>query len=91
MPSVERTEPLRLAAYVEPPSSGDSGLRVAVCDEKGQPIKGFEQSQEIRTDKTAVDVSWGESKLEKLRGQTVRLRFTLQKGKLYSYWVGEPK
>lgn len=66
----------------------DGSLRIAVCDEKGEPIKGFEASREIRADKTAIPVSWPD-KLERLRGQTVRLRFTLEKGKLYSFWIGD--
>ena len=32
-------------------------LQVTACDDKGQPIKGFEQSREIHSDKTAVAVS----------------------------------
>ena len=63
-------------------------LQVTVCDETGQPITGFEQSQEIRSDKTAVAVSWSDAKLEDLRGRNVQLRFTLQKGQLFSYWIG---
>jgi len=65
----------------------DGSLHVAVCDEKGEPIKGFEASNAVRADKTAIPVHWPE-KLERLHGQTVRLRFTLEKGKLYSFWVG---
>ena len=66
----------------------DGSLRVAVCGEKGVPIKGFDESSEIRADKTAIHVRWLD-KLERLRGQTVRLRFTLERGKLYSFWFGE--
>lgn len=62
-------------------------LQVTVCDDKGQPIKDFEQSQEIRSDKTVVAVSWSDAKLQGLRGRNVQLRFTLQKGKLFSYWI----
>jgi len=60
-----------------------------VCDEKGEPIKGFQASNAVRADKTAIDVTWPGAKLEGLRGRVMRLRFTVQKGKLYSYWVGE--
>ncbi len=66
-------------------------LRVAVCDEKARPIEGFEQSNEVRADRPAVAVSWPKARLERLRGQRVRLRFTLQQGKLYSYWLGESR
>ncbi|MBM4067704.1 MAG: exo-alpha-sialidase [Planctomycetes bacterium] len=62
-------------------------LQVAVCDESGKSIKGFEQSRQIRSSRTDVVVSWKGAKLESLRGQTVRLRFTLQRGKLFSYWL----
>ena len=63
-------------------------LQVTVCDEQGQPITGFEQSQEIHSDKTAAAVSWSDTKLESLRGRNLQLRFTLQKGELFSYWIG---
>ena len=67
--------------------SQEGVLQVTVCDDKGQPIKDFEQSQEIRSDKTVVAVSWSDAKLQGLRGRNVQLRFTLQKGKLFSYWI----
>ena len=63
-------------------------LQVTVCDDKGQPIKGFELSQEIHSDTTAAAVSWSDAKLQDLRGRNVELRFTLQNGKLFSYWIG---
>lgn len=66
----------------------EGGLWVSVFDDKGQPIKGFEHSLDIRSDKTSVEVSWGDAKLESLSGKVVQLRFNLQKGKLFSYWIG---
>ena len=69
-------------------ATNDGSLRVAVCGENGVPVKGFDESSEIRADKAAIQVSW-QDKLERLRGQAVRLRFTLERGKLYSFWFGK--
>lgn len=62
-------------------------LRVTVCNPAGEPIKGFELSQAISRDALDIPVSWNKSTLDDLRGQTVRLKFKLQKGKLFSHWL----
>jgi hypothetical protein len=61
-------------------------LRAAVSDARGNPLKGFEASQPITTDTTDAVVKWNTASLNSLLGQIVRLRFTLQRGKLFSYW-----
>ncbi len=72
-------------------SAPEGELRIAVCDETGRAIKGFEESQKINVDTTGTAVSWGDTKLERLRGQSIRLRLTLQNAKLFSYWFDATK
>jgi len=62
-------------------------LRVEVLDEKGA---GVLQSEPIKGDTTLRKVTWPEQKnLEPLVGKTIRLRFTLRNGALYSFWTGD--
>ncbi len=88
-PGTLRTRPMALPGgqlHVNADLRGGS-LRVAVLDQAGQPVKGFEASEPVSMDATKVVVSWGNADLDRLRGQTVRLQFTLQKGKLFSFWM----
>jgi hypothetical protein len=62
-------------------------MRVALLDETGEPIPDFAESQSISTDTTDTVISWGGSDLGQLRDQPVKLRFTIDNGRLYSYWV----
>ena len=44
----------------------------------------------ITVNSTRVQVSWGaRSSLEELAGQTVRFRFWVRSGRLYSFWVSK--
>ena len=63
-------------------------LRVEVLDENGTRIPGFE-STPLSTDALRTPVAWSAGKAESLAGRRVRLQFTLQKAKLYSYWIGD--
>jgi hypothetical protein len=64
-------------------SGGD--VRVQVSDEGGQPLAGFrfEDCEPIKVDSLAAPVTWKEP-LSKLRGQTVRLEFSLKDASLYA-------
>jgi hypothetical protein len=64
-------------------------LRASVLDESGKPIQGFEQSQPLSADSTGSAVSWANAGLDRLANRQVRLKFTLCKGSLFSYWIGE--
>ena len=57
---------------------------VSVLTERGRPLKGYEQSQPIRGDYIEAPVSFS-NPLADLMGQRVKLRFTLQNAKLFSY------
>lgn len=65
-------------------------LRVEVLDEAGHVIAPFtaEHCVALRGDTTRELVRWREApSLAAVRGQKVRLRFTLSNGSLYSFWI----
>jgi len=65
-------------------------LRVEALDAKGEVIAPFTVStcNPVSGDKTRLQISWnGAPDLAPLRGQPVRLRFHLTRGKLYAFWV----
>jgi hypothetical protein len=64
-------------------------LRVEVLDENGEPIAPFTKAAcaPLSVDSTRHAVSWGETTLAAVAGEAVRFRFTLQRGKLYAFWV----
>jgi hypothetical protein len=64
-------------------------LRVEVVDTNGRPIAPFtrERCEPIRGNHTRLMVRWGADTLASLANRGVRLRFTLTRGRLYSFWV----
>lgn len=68
-----------------------SSLAVEVLDVDGTPVKGYRASDcKAQTDVngTKVAVRWKHHKtLEKLAGKTVRFRFIMEDGDIYSFWV----
>lgn len=68
----------------------DGRLDVEVLDESGEPIAPYTLAKvaSLSTDRTLVPVMWqGAADLSPLAGRTVRFRFHLKKGRLYSFWV----
>jgi hypothetical protein len=68
----------------------DGSLDVEILDEGGEPIAPYTlaNASSLSTDKTLVLVKWnGAADLSALAGRTVRFRFQLKKGRLYSFWV----
>ncbi len=69
----------------------DSMLAVELLDESGNPVKGFtkDDCEVIRgVDSTKCQVSWSHHKdVSALAGKTVRMKFYLQHGDLYAFWV----
>jgi hypothetical protein len=64
-------------------------LRVEILDENNQAITGFTlaESTQIEKDQLAAIVKWNGAKdLALLAGKTIKLRFHLNGGDLYSYW-----
>ena len=67
-------------------------VRVEVLDEKQKPIKRFEaKSSRALTGDTLKEGGWAswqkEKDLSRLRGQHIRLRFTLQNARIYSFRI----
>lgn len=65
-------------------------LRVEIRDVAGQVITPFSRENciPVRSDNTLQAVRWkGAADLSALSGKTVRFRFYLQNGALYSFWV----
>ncbi|MFN0197976.1 MAG: hypothetical protein ACKVT0_14620 [Planctomycetaceae bacterium] len=65
-------------------------LQVEVLDERGKVIPAFsrDKCRTISANTTSLPVTWkGTETLASLNGKPVRFRFSLKKGKLYSFWV----
>jgi hypothetical protein len=69
--------------------AGQGELLVEVLDENGRVIVPFSKDNclPIRSNKTLQSVSWKDADLATLAGQPVRFRFSLQNGRLFSFWV----
>ena len=66
-------------------TSAAGGVRIAVLDEKGTPLHGYD-SGEIFGDSIARTVRWsGKPDVAALAGKTVRLRFILRDADLFSF------
>lgn len=61
-------------------------LNVALCDADGKPIPGFERSRSLTGELPRGEVAWDRPFPDALDGVSIRLRFTLQQGDLFSYW-----
>jgi len=69
---------------------GQGELRVEVLNELNEVIEPFSQKNAIpvETDSTRAELRWkGHANLKTLAGKTVRFRFHLTDGSLYSFWV----
>jgi hypothetical protein len=65
-------------------------LRVEVLDREARPLPGFSAAQcvAITGDHATARITWtGAGDLSAIAGQTVRFRFHLTGGSLYSFWV----
>jgi len=69
--------------------AGGGELRVAVLSIDGQPMAGFEaiSCRPIRADKLDAPVSWRGHSLKQLQGKTIRLKFQLDRARLYAFQV----
>ena len=67
-------------------------VMVAVVDEKGQPIQGFEAEKCLirNEDRCDIELKWGDLSARRLAGQTVRLRFFLRSANVYAVTAGSP-
>ena len=64
-------------------------LRVEVLDEHGQPIAPFtrENCVPLRANQTRAAIGWTQGAFGQLAGRRVKLRFWLDEGRLYAFWV----
>ncbi|MCZ6678640.1 MAG: hypothetical protein O7E52_15495, partial [Candidatus Poribacteria bacterium] len=66
--------------------AGDGELVVSVLAESGRPVKGYERSQPIHENHIAAEASF-DKPFADLTGRRIKLRFTLQHAKLFSYTI----
>jgi hypothetical protein len=64
-------------------------LRVEMLDESGRAITGFtrESSAVLTGNAVKMPVEWRGASLASLAGKTVRLKFLMTRGRLFSFWV----
>ena len=70
--------------------AAEGQLQVEILDEDSEVIPPFARKNcvPLSTDETLVAVHWeGTEDLSAIRGKPVRLRFILERGHLYSFWV----
>lgn len=69
--------------------SRGGSMRVAVLDQEGHVIPGFDldDCEAIERNDVTCPVRWRAADLASLAGRPVRLRFALQNAHLYSFWV----
>jgi hypothetical protein len=85
------TRPLRFSGsqlFVNAQIDGE--LRAEVLDISGRPIDGFgiDRAIAVRGDATRLPVTWsGGASLAALANTPVRLRFTLNRARLFSFWI----
>jgi hypothetical protein len=90
-PSSVTTRPLRFSGsqlFVNAAVAGS--LRVEVLDREGRVIEPYSAANAVPVtgDATRMAVRWRSgASLKSLAGETVRFRFILAKGRLYSFWV----
>jgi hypothetical protein len=73
-------------------ASGD--LRVEVVDPGGRVVPGFSkaESKGCRVDSTCAAMEWTSgSDLSRVAGTPVRLRWSLNRGHLYAFWVSRDR
>jgi len=70
--------------------AGHGELKVEILDHSGAPIEGFDAQRcvPIRTDRIEQIVRWnGDPPLQPLAGKPIRLKFHLNRARLYSFWI----
>ena len=91
MPGTLTTRPVRFTGshlFVNVDASAGE-LRAEVLDQEGRTLPQFtsEACVPVREDSTRAAVVWRSADLTTLRGQAVRFRFHLTRGRLYAFWV----
>jgi hypothetical protein len=89
-PGTLTTRPVRFSGshlFVNADVAGT--LRAEVLDVNGRAIEGFtiDRSAPVTGNGTRMPITWRDTSLAKLAGTTVRFRFTLERARLFSFWV----
>ena len=85
------TRPLRFSGtqlFVNADVAGE--LRVEVLDREGRAVPGYSAAdcEPVRGDRTRHAVTWRtRSDLSSLKGEIVRLRFSLSRTRLFAFWI----
>jgi hypothetical protein len=68
---------------------GGGELRVEVLDRAGRAMAPFTRAacQPVTGDGTRLAVAWTSASLAELRGQVVRFRFSMTRGRLFAFWT----
>lgn len=77
-------------AYLFVNAAMRGGLKAGILDENGREIEGYsvEECCGFSGDSTKERIFWkAHSDLRELRGRTVRLKFIVSRGELYSFWI----
>ncbi|MCH2591162.1 MAG: hypothetical protein MK004_22025 [Planctomycetales bacterium] len=61
-------------------------LLVEMLDKAGEVMA---TSRAIKGDHRRGEVTWGQGEIVALKGQPVKLRFTLRETALYSFWIDQ--
>ncbi|MCH2582492.1 MAG: hypothetical protein MK133_14990 [Planctomycetes bacterium] len=84
------TKPFRLEGKRLQVNVAGEKYRVEVLDEKGRPLAGFsgpEAETVSNVDNLRLEPQWKGSLLSALKGHMVRLKFHLEKARLYSFQI----
>jgi len=89
------TRPLRFKGdhlFVNANTAG-AELTVEVLDAKNQPLPGFERTRCLPFvgNSTCAEIRWDGASLGTSRDRPVKLRFQLDRGELYAFWVTDSK
>ena len=64
-------------------------MKIEVLDQAGRVLPGYgaERCVAVTGNGTRMKVAWNGATLSALAGETVRFRFRIDRGRLYSFWV----
>jgi hypothetical protein len=86
MPAVDLLLNAALPAPQRPFAKEQAYVMVAVLDEHGMTIPGFEAEKCVirNEDRSDIGLQWGEASARQLAGRTIQLRFFLRSANIYA-------
>jgi hypothetical protein len=93
-PGMLTTRPVRFTGkhFFVNADTAKGELKAELLDDKGEVIAPFSAANcvPVKADKTSLAVTWkGADNLQALVDKPVRVRFTLQNGRLFAFWVSK--